>query len=114
MRLTPKVERVGAWTPPVAMHPARIWPLIYDRTGVTRLEVLGDSRTARVSEARRLATHLLLSVGWNLKAVGDLMGKDHTSIIYQRNKVMRTLETNRHYQQLVKGMIEQLHDEAQQ
>ncbi len=47
----------------------------------TMTEIVGPSKFAHVSTARREFCNRLRAMGWSYSAIGRLMGRDHTSII---------------------------------
>jgi len=72
---------------PILANPARVWGIIDRHCGVEMWELIGKGRTARVSDARCIAVHLLLACGLSLEKIGLMLGgRDHSTIIYLRRK----------------------------
>jgi chromosomal replication initiation ATPase DnaA len=51
--------------------------------GISRVEVMGDSRKHRASTPRKLLMHILRGAGWQLAEIGELLNnRHHSTIIY--------------------------------
>ena len=61
---------------------------------VKRSELLGSSRVARVVEARQSLAWALRQSNWSLESIGDLLHRDHTTIIYALRVVDRKSARN--------------------
>jgi hypothetical protein len=56
---------------------------------VERAALLGRSRVSRVVEARQALAWALRQSDWTLESIGDLLHKDHTTIMYSIKAVER-------------------------
>ena len=66
-------------------HKGPIRRLIEDvaaETGVPVRHILSRKRDAKTSEARQLAMFLAVRAGNSLPKVGDVFGRDHTTVLY--------------------------------
>lgn len=61
-------------------------------TGIPRDIILGNSKEQRVVSARWFLIHLLSRMGFGVKEIGILIGKDHSTIINAKKKVAEVLE----------------------
>ena len=60
---------------------------------MTPKEVLTKRGNGKNSEPRMLAIYLMLTIGrMTLKSIGDILKKDHTTIIYCRDKITNQIE----------------------
>lgn len=50
--------------------------------GVVLADLFSDSRVARTAEARMALAWALRQNNWSLEAIGEYLGRDHTTIIY--------------------------------
>jgi chromosomal replication initiator protein len=79
-RLVSTLRRFGAYDELVA--------IVEGKYGVTLGEVLGDGRRAHVANARHEAMYLCwVRFRWSYPALGDLFGRDHTTVIAAVQKV---------------------------
>ena len=59
------------------------------------LDLTGPSRTPRCSRARHLAAHLIMEkTTLSSSAVGKILNRDHSSILYGKNKIRGLMESN--------------------
>lgn len=57
--------------------------------GIKKEEMLARKRTKNIAEARQVAMYLISELmNLPLEAVGNIFGKDHSTVIYARNKVL--------------------------
>jgi hypothetical protein len=68
------------------------------------VDVFENSRAAAVAEPRQLAMYLLRDAGWTLKAIGKVLGKDHTTVWFGCQAVERRIQTESGYRALVAEM----------
>lgn len=54
---------------------------VADAHGIPMPALLGDRRFPRLVDARQDAALRLKEMGWTLTQIGDLMNRDHTSIL---------------------------------
>ena len=80
--------------------------LIY--TGVTRAEIMSDSRKQRVADARTVAMTQFRHRGESLNEIAERFNRDHTTVIYNLRKSIELIAENRHYS----TMLEAIFDEA--
>lgn len=52
---------------------------IYD---ITSEDILGKCRKAHISESRVIIAHILRYIGYSLTEIGDILNRNHTSVIY--------------------------------
>ena len=57
--------------------------------GVDRRDLLGRTRTARCVEARQALAWALRQNQWTFDAIGDYLGKDHTTIMHGLRAIER-------------------------
>jgi chromosomal replication initiation ATPase DnaA len=57
--------------------------------GVSRADLIGTNRTARVAQARHALAWALRRNDWSLEAIGDYLRRDHTTIIYALARIER-------------------------
>ena len=75
------------------LNPGLVWLKLSTRlatlTGVSLVELRGRTRTARVSEARRMICYLMRTqTGLSLDGIGSYLGgRDHTTVLYSVNTV---------------------------
>jgi len=61
--------------------------------GVKKEELLARKRTKAIAEARQIAMYLITEyLSIPLEAVGDIFGKDHSTVIYAKNKVTEDIK----------------------
>jgi chromosomal replication initiator protein len=89
----PVIEVVEPAPPPPVEHKPR-WLQIVDAValecGVSRADILGPSRRARIAEARHLAIYVVHDVirTLSLPVAGRLFGgRDHTTVLYALRKI---------------------------
>lgn len=61
---------------------------------VDRAALLGRSRVARIAEARQALAWALRQSDWTLEAIGELLDRDHTTIIYAIDRIDRKARHN--------------------
>lgn len=64
------------------MTPEELLIITADVFAVQRSAIMGDSRIARIAQARHAFAWGLRKQGWSLEEIGAYLGRDHTSIIY--------------------------------
>jgi chromosomal replication initiator protein len=78
-----------------AITPRHIISVCAKHFNLKTSELCGSSRQKDLVTARHITAHLLLETGIPLKEVGHLLGgRDHTSIMHARDKVISDLSTN--------------------
>ncbi len=99
-------QQVAAWSPPLAawLHTATtlclhdgpcvtvadartIVDLVADYYGLTGAMLRSRRRTGSVSQARQVAMALLREQGLTYDAVGRILGRDHTTVIYGHTRI---------------------------
>jgi len=71
---------------------------------VDRESVLGVSRRQRFSWPRHVLCYVLRQSGWELAAIGDRIGRDHSSVHHACKSVARRVAVDRDYAYSV-GMV---------
>lgn len=82
-------ERADVVAPPAGPLICEVLDIVTRVTGVSSQELIGPRRQRPASEARHLAFWLLVKVrpDLSLPAIGRAMKRDHTSIMYGRDRV---------------------------
>lgn len=63
---------------------------------VKKDELLARKRTKNIAEARQIAMYLITEfVNIPLEAVGNIFGKDHSTVIYAKNKVIEDMKSSK-------------------
>lgn len=94
----------------MAIDTERIFEIVYRESGIGRRELIGPGRSKQVAAARMLASYLLLASGWDLSGTGSVLGRrDHTTIIYHREKMKGKMLDDPVYKRWVQGLIYELH-----
>lgn len=55
---------------------------VSSRTGVSKEDILSPSRDRPINHARQEVMHLLRQQGFTTPAIGELMNRDHTSVLH--------------------------------
>lgn len=74
--------------------------------GVTPAAILGRSRETRTAEARQALAWALRQRHWAYEAIGDLLHRDHTTIIYAVRAVARRIERDPRFAERVLPLTE--------
>jgi chromosomal replication initiator protein len=70
------------------IQPGKIIEVIAEREGVSVDDIVGQNRSVRVAVPRQLAMYILYELhGVSLPQVGELLGRDHTTVMHGRDKV---------------------------
>jgi chromosomal replication initiator protein len=64
--------------------------------GVKKEELLARKRTKNIAEARQIAMYLITEyLNIPLESVGNIFGKDHSTVIYAKNKVAEDIKKSK-------------------
>ena len=64
--------------------------------GVKKEELLARKRTKNIAEARQIAMYLITEyINIPLESVGNIFGKDHSTVIYAKNKVAEDIKNSK-------------------
>lgn len=78
--------------------------------GIKKEELLAKKRTKNIAEARQIAMYLITEyINIPLESVGNIFGKDHSTVIYAKNKVAEDIKKSKKLEIQIndlKGMIE--------
>jgi chromosomal replication initiation ATPase DnaA len=107
------VPDVGRAVPQTVVEIVR---LVADEWALTPKELYGRSRAKRISEARSVVFYLCQLVdGLTLVEIGELIGgRDHTTVIYGREKASERMRRDKVYEQRVlrlADLLKRVHDE---
>ncbi|MCS7220286.1 MAG: chromosomal replication initiator protein DnaA [Anaerolineae bacterium] len=95
--------------PQVALSPEETVKLVARHLGVDEDELLGRGRSKEVAMARQILMYLLRHVcDLSLPQIGELLGRDHTTVIYGIEKVERLIETDDHVRRSIMRLREEL------
>lgn len=61
---------------------SRILRAVSEVSGIDVLELVGRSRRTGVVAARNLAIHAMREAGFTLKMIGDVVNRDHSTVIH--------------------------------
>jgi chromosomal replication initiation ATPase DnaA len=84
-----------------AVSPREILTAVQLATGATMSGLRGPNRSPHLARARWVAVHLLTRLGLSSVAVGDLLNRDHTTILYGRAKAEALAESDPMFQALL-------------
>lgn len=99
--------------PQVALSPEETVKLVARHLGVDEGELLGRGRSKEVAMARQILMYLLRHVcDLSLPQIGELLGRDHTTVIYGIEKVERLIETDDHVRRSIMRLREELYATA--
>ena len=98
----PKRDYIRDWlalASPASIKPAphrRIIDIVAEQTGINRIDLLSDRRTANVVMPRQICFYLLKScTALSLPLIGRYMGgKDHTTVLHGVRKIASLIETD--------------------
>jgi len=68
-------------------------------------EVMSEMRNAAVIHARHIIFYLMCCNGYQLKAIGKLLNRDHSTVIYARDHHAKRLEDDSYYAELYQKVI---------
>lgn len=78
--------------------------------GVKKEDLLARKRTKNIAEARQIAMYLMTEyLNIPLESIGNIFGKDHSTVIYAKNKVAEDIKNSKKLEVQIndlKGMIE--------
>lgn len=74
---------------------------------VSRTDLFGSSRVARIAEARQVLAWALRQSNWSLESIGAYLHRDHTTIIYALKNVERRAQHNLRFAERLKVLSEQ-------
>lgn len=70
----------------------RIIEVVCKFFGIKKEDMLARKRTKNIAEARQIAMYLISDmINIPLEAVGNIFGKDHSTVIYAKNKVLEDM-----------------------
>lgn len=70
--------------------------------------IFGDSRLARVAEARQVLAWALRQENWTLEAIGQLLRRDHTTIMYAVKAVEQKARNNTRFAEKIAALTHQI------
>ena len=65
---------------------------VCDKFGVSRSDLMGQSREARFARARHEAFLRLIEAGWSTARIGRAFRRDHTTVIYGARRARQRIE----------------------
>ncbi len=78
--------------------------------GIKKEEILAKKRTKTIAEARQVAMYLISEyINIPLEAIGNIFGKDHSTVIYAKSKIIEDMKASKKLEvqiQDMKQMIE--------
>ena len=98
-------------TPPQAtLAPEQVIELVARHFNVDASRLAGRGRSKGIAQARQVVMYLLRNdCGLSLPQIGELLGRDHTTVIYGVEKVEKLLETDETLRRRVMGLREELY-----
>ena len=91
---------------PASLTPDALIHLVAKEFGIEETLIPGKARTKDVMLARQVCMYLLCQdLGMSTTAVGKLLKKDHTTVIYGIQKVEDLLNTDAHFSARVNRVI---------
>ena len=82
-------------TQPLPVTIQRIIDEVSRTTGVSIEDIYSDTRKANVAKARRIAIYVIIKVtNMSLEEIGAEFKKDHTTIMYNRDKLEEEIKTD--------------------
>ncbi len=96
--------------PQAMMSPDQIIDLVGHRLHVDRGRLLGPGRTKEVALARQILMHLLRNIsGMSLPQIGELLQRDHTTVLHGIEKIESLIDTDDHVRQTIMALQEELY-----
>lgn len=105
-----EVSLVDMIPPRTSCEPGVIIETVASAYGMTRAELVGRARTAKVAMPRQIAMYLMREMGnLSLPQIGSLLGgRDHTTVMYACDKVKDLIERDDKVKRQVLSLREQL------
>jgi chromosomal replication initiator protein len=70
------------------IQPSKVIEAIAEREGISVSDIIGQNRSAKIAVPRQIAMYILSELNEvSLPQVGELLGRDHTTVMYGRDKV---------------------------
>ncbi len=99
--------------PQTALSPGETVRLVARHLGVDENELLGRGRSKEVAMARQILMYLLRNVcDLSLPQIGELLGRDHTTVIYGVEKVEKLIEMDDSVRRSIMRLREELYATA--
>ena len=74
---------------------------LYD---ITSEDILGKCRKAHMSESRVIIAHILRYIGYSLTEIGEILNRDHSSVIYY----LKTFENRYKYEVSFRNRVDKM------
>lgn len=81
---------------------------VSETTGIPVDEMMGPRRFRKIVDARHAAFYVAWSVGHTTTDIGRYFGRDHSTVVVARDKVMSMLDFDARMEKVVKESIEML------
>ena len=73
--------------------------------GVKKEDILSTKRPKLIAEARQVAMYLITEyINIPLDAIGNIFGKDHSTVIYAKNKILDSMKTSKKLEVAINDM----------
>ncbi|MBQ7977342.1 MAG: chromosomal replication initiator protein DnaA [Clostridia bacterium] len=80
---------------------------------IDRKDLIGRKRNKEIVEPRQICIYLMWTqLAIPLVTIGQIFGRDHTTIIHARDKIMEMIKTNKQMKKVVNELISELKDES--
>ncbi len=95
------------------MTQEKIFDIVSHYFSIDRKDLVGRKRNKEIVEPRQICIYLMWTqLAIPLSTIGQIFGRDHTTIIHARDKIMEQVKSNKQMKNMINELISQLKDNA--